>query len=139
MKTVSLPSKMPKTSSGLIGMWIPRPIRDEVDLDNATEIVDRLSVLAEPTPDQADYLEVLATLIEAYERQHHEIDVSHLGPIDALRFLMDEHGMTASDLGRLLGSRQLGSAILRGRRNLSKAHVKTLAEHFHVNPGVFLE
>ena len=139
MKTVSLPSKMPKTSSGLIGMWIPRPIRDEVDLDNATEIVDRLSVLAEPTPDQADYLEVLATLIEAYERQHHEIDVSHLGPIDALRFLMDEHGMTGSDLGRLLGSRQLGSAILRERRTLSKANIKTLAGHFHVNPNVFLE
>ena len=43
--------------------------------------------------------------------------------------------MTASDLGRLLGNRTLGAAILAGRRNLSKAHIKKLAEHFKVEPG----
>lgn len=138
MKAVSLPRQMPKTSAGLIKMWVPRPVRDEVDLKNATEIVDRLAVLDDPTPDQVDYLEVLAALIEAYERQHHEIDVSHVGPVEALRFLLDEHGMNGSDLGRLLGSRQLGSAILRGRRSLSKSHIKTIAEYFNVNASLFL-
>jgi len=47
-------------------------------------------------------------------------------------------GLPASDLGRLLDSRTLGAAILNGRRALSKAHIKKLAEHFRVEPGLFL-
>jgi len=46
--------------------------------------------------------------------------------------------MTASDLGRLLGQRQLGATILRGDRKLSKTHIRRLAEHFHVDAGLFL-
>lgn len=130
---------MPKRSAGLVKMFIPRPIRDDVDLENVTEIVDRLAVLTHPTQDQLDYLEVLATLVEAYEKEHHEIDLSHLGPIDALKFLMAENGMNGSDIGRLLGSRQLGSPILQGKRGLSKTQIKRLGEYFHVNPGLFLE
>jgi antitoxin component HigA of HigAB toxin-antitoxin module len=49
-----------------------------------------------------------------------------------------EYGMTASDLGRLLGNRALGAAILSGRRSLSKAHIKKLAGHFKVEPGLLL-
>ncbi len=44
----------------------------------------------------------------------------------------------ASDLGRLLGNRSLGSLLLTGRRELSKAHVRLLAEHFKVDAGYFL-
>ena len=46
--------------------------------------------------------------------------------------------MSASDLGRLLGNRTLGAALLAGRRNLSKAHIKKLGEHFKVESGLFL-
>ena len=47
--------------------------------------------------------------------------------------------MNASDLGRLLGQRQLGAKILSGDRDLSKAHIQTLAAHFGVSPAVFLK
>lgn len=46
--------------------------------------------------------------------------------------------MTASDLGNLLGSRSLGSKILRGERELSKTHLRMLAERFKVDAGLFL-
>ena len=46
--------------------------------------------------------------------------------------------MTASDLGRLLGNRTLGAAILSGQREMSKNHVKNLADHFKVDPALFL-
>ncbi len=46
--------------------------------------------------------------------------------------------MSASDLGRLLGARPLGSAILRRERQLSKANILKLADHFRVDPGLFL-
>ncbi len=63
---------------------------------------------------------------------------TRLAPLAALKFLVAEHGMTASDLGRLLGNRTTGAAILSGRRSLSKTHIKKLAGHFKVQPGLFL-
>ena len=66
------------------------------------------------------------------------MDDARIGPLVALKALLAEHGMTASDLGRLLGNRTLGAAILAGRRSLSKAHIKQLADHFKVEPGLFL-
>ena len=56
-----------------------------------------------------------------------------------LRYLMDDRRMNASDLGRLLGDRSLGPKILNGDRDLSKAHIRTLARHFHVSPAVLLD
>ena len=101
-------------------------------------LADRLAVLDRPTRDQADYLETLSLLIENYEDTHHAIDLSKLDPIGTLRFLMDQHDMNASDLGRLLGNRQIGSAILRSKRQLSKTHIQKLCEHFAVSADVFL-
>ena len=66
------------------------------------------------------------------------MDDAQIAPLDALKTLLSEHGMSASDLGRLLGNRTLGTAILSGRRALSKTHIKKLAEHFKVEPGLFL-
>jgi antitoxin component HigA of HigAB toxin-antitoxin module len=120
-------------------MMAPRTIRDDVELDSVTEIVDRLAVLHHCTKDQADYLETLSTLIAAYENARHQIDVSHLGPLETLKFLLQEHGLSGSDLGRILGQRQLGPAILRGERQLSKTHIVKLAGHFRVSPSVFLK
>jgi HTH-type transcriptional regulator / antitoxin HigA len=138
MSTTTLPRQMPKTYAELAKILLPRTLHDDVDLENVTEIVDQLAVLEHPTKDQADYLETLSTLVAAYEDVHYPIDTSHLGPLDTLKFLLAEHGLNASDLGRVLGQRQLGSAILRGDRKLSKTHIRKLAAHFGVSPGLFL-
>ena len=135
----TLPKQMPKTYLGLVKLMPPRTIHDDVDLENVTEIINRLAVLDHPTKDQADYLETLSTLTAAYETAHHPIDVSRLGPLETLKFLLKEHGLNASDLGRILGQRQLGAAILRGDRQLSKSHILKLATHFGVPPGLFLD
>jgi HTH-type transcriptional regulator / antitoxin HigA len=131
-------TEMPKTYAALVKLMPPRTIHDDVDLENVTEIIDRLAVLDHPTNDQADYLETLATLVAAYENDRHQIDVSETGPLETLKFLLQEHGLNASDLGRILGQRQLGSAILRGDRQLSKTHIAKLAAHFGVSSAVFL-
>jgi HTH-type transcriptional regulator/antitoxin HigA len=128
---------VPSTYVELMKRFPLRPINDNVDLENAMALMDRLAVLDKPTQDQADYLHVLGTLIEEYE-QNRESAIPQLSPMDALRFLMQEHGMSASDLGRLLGQRQLGSAILRDARKLSKTHILILAKHFRVRADLFL-
>ena len=129
--------RLPKTYGGLVAMLPPRPIHDEVDLANALEMIDRLAGF-DLNGDQEDYLDALSVFVEAYEAERFPMDDARLGPLDALKALLAEHGLTASDLGRLLGNRTLGAAILAGRRSLSKAHIKKLAAHFKVEPGLFL-
>ena len=138
--STTLPRKMPRDYAGLTDLFPLRPIHDESELENATEMAHRLAVIDENrlTRDQADYLEMLSTAIERYEDQRHAIDTTKLTPLDVLEFLLAEHGMSGSDLGRLLGQRTLGPAILAGRRQLSKAHIKCLADHFNVDARVLL-
>ena len=127
----------PKTYGELVALLPPRPIHDDVDLANATETIDRMAGFR-LNVDQEDYLEAISTFVEAYEAARFPLDDTQMTPLEALNTLMAEHGMNASDLGRLLGNRTLGPSILSGRRSLSKSHVKKLAEHFKVEPGLFL-
>ncbi len=129
--------QFPKTYRALVAMLPPRPIRDDVDLANASEVIDGMAGFA-LNADQEDYLEAISTFVEAYDATRFPIDDSRVTPLDALKALLAEHGMSASDLGRLLGNRTLGTPILSGRRALSKAHIKKLAEHFKVEAGLFL-
>ena len=129
--------RLPKVYAELVAMLPPRPIHDEVDLANASEMIERLAGF-DLNGDQEDYLDALSVFVEAYEAERFPMEDTRMEPLEALKALLAEHGMTASDLGRLLGNRTLGAAILAGRRSLSKAHIKKLAAHFKVEPGLFL-
>jgi HTH-type transcriptional regulator/antitoxin HigA len=112
-------------------------IRNERDYDRARAVVDGLIMREKLSKEERERMEIMLTLMEAYEAKHHEIDTSDIGPIELLRALMEDHGLTASDLGRLLGNRALGSLILNGKRELSKAHIRKLSEHFALDPSAF--
>jgi HTH-type transcriptional regulator/antitoxin HigA len=128
--------RMPKDYAGLVRMLPPRPIHDKVDLANATEILDAMAG-HDLTADQEDYLDVLSDLVQKYEAEHEAALRAESTPVERLRYLVEESGMSASDLGRLLGNRGLGSLVLRGQRQLSKAHIRILADHFRLDPGYF--
>jgi antitoxin component HigA of HigAB toxin-antitoxin module len=119
---------------------MPRPIRTERQLEKATQLAFRLSEAAESrrlNRDESDYLEVLLLLIERYEESRHSIRGLKV-PLDRLKALVENAGLSASDLGRMLGNRALGGKLLSGERELSKAHIRRLADHFRVEPGFFL-
>jgi antitoxin component HigA of HigAB toxin-antitoxin module len=116
-----------------------RPIHNDKDLESAMVMTDRLAVLERRTKDQGDYLEALATLIEKYESERHEIKTSDLDPVETLKHLMADRGMSAAELGRVLGHRSLGYAILGRTRRMSPSTISKLAKHFHVGPGVFMK
>jgi len=129
---------VPKDYAGLCGLCLPRPIRDQVDLDNVMEITDTMAG-HELTPDQEDYFDLLCRLIEDYESEHARQNCPKGGHLDALRHLLDEHQMSASDLARLLGvHRTLGAMILRGERQLTLGHVRKLAQRFGVSTDLFI-
>ncbi|HUB24463.1 MAG TPA: helix-turn-helix domain-containing protein [Tepidisphaeraceae bacterium] len=76
-------------------------------------------------------------MIQKYETRHHAISAA-AKPLQTLRQMLKEKGMNASDLSRLLGHRPLGSAILRGERQLSKANILALARFFKVSTDLFM-
>lgn len=129
--------EMPRSFSGLCRLRPPRPIHDEIDYANAMKVLDRL-VGHKLNKDQLDFVEVMTTLVSAYEDEHHAIDTSDISGLDALKYMLEQNGMSASDLGELLGNRSLGSKILRGERELSKSHLRKLAHRFKVDAGLFL-
>src|ERR1035437_5171517 len=104
---------VPATFRELVRMHEPRPIRDEAEFDAAIRIVQKMAGHS-LNRDQDDYLNVLTTLIQAYDQAHHALRMSKMSPLEALRFLMEEHGLSASDVGRVIGNRALGPKILRG-------------------------
>lgn len=128
---------IPATYEQLTRLLMPRPIHDDVDYRNALEVLEAMAGF-EMNADQQDFFEAVSTFVERYEADHHAIELQGLSPTDILRRLMEEHGMSESDLGRLLGDRSLGHRILSGDRELSKAHIRTLAEHFALSPAVLL-
>lgn len=130
---------LPGRFADLVAILAPRAVRDEVDYDNMIEMIDRLTSIPRLTKGQQEYLETMSVLVEAYERDHHSIETGDLVPRDILARLCEEHGMTASALGELLGNRSLGSKLLRGERELSKAHIRMLADRFRISADVLLD
>jgi antitoxin component HigA of HigAB toxin-antitoxin module len=127
----------PKTYRELCGLLMPRKVHDDAELEAAQEIIDALAILPTRTADQADYLETMAELVEAYEEQ--TVKFTRRSGLETLKFLLTENDLTASDLSRLLGTDiSLGYRILDGERNLTTKHIKKLAQRFHVGPEVFL-
>ena len=139
MKTGALThDDIPETYAALAGLHMPRPLHDDVDYRNALAVLDAMAGF-EMNADQEDYFEAVATFVEKYEAERHAIAGRDLTAVELIRSLMEEHGMSESDLGRLLGDRSLGHRILTGERDLSKAHIRILAEHFSLNPAALLK
>lgn len=80
-------------------------------------------------------LDTLGTLIQAYEETYYPIP--NATGVEVLRFLMDEHGLTQSDLPEV-GSQGVVSEILSGKRELNVRQIRYLAQRFKVSTAVFL-
>ncbi len=83
----------------------------------------------------APVMETIGNLIENYEAQEYKIKES--SPIEALKYLMQEHGLKQSDL-KEIGSQGVVSEILTGKRTLNIEQVKKISNKFHVSPLVFI-
>ncbi len=123
-----------------------RPIRSHAEYDRAVEVLGDLVGRADAglTRGESDYTDVLSGLVHQYDQQHASIlkdlgiSGGKISPIEALKCLMEEHGMNTISLGKLVGGSGQASLVLRGKRELSKANIRTLARRFNVSPALFL-
>lgn len=116
-----------------------RPIQTAEEHVAAQAILDRLIGRPDWTGGQIDYLAGLARFVEDYEQEHYAAQFPKLSPIEILKHLLEENDMTTSDLGQVLGSRGLASEVLNGKRGLSKALIRKLADRFAVDAALFLK
>jgi HTH-type transcriptional regulator / antitoxin HigA len=112
-----------------------RPIRDEADYEAALAEVEQLWGAPAGTAD-GDRLDVLATLIDAYEAVHHPMDPPD--PIDAIRFRMEQQGLSRKDLEGLIGSRTRVAEVLNRRRGLSINMIRRLHDHLGISAEVLI-
>ncbi len=131
---------IPKTYRELCQLYLPRPIRDDQEDSEATEMMNALAIFAKLNREQQDYLDVLTEFVDAYDKaKMKSASWPKVTGLDILKHLVAEHGMSPADLSRVLGaSRNLGAMILRGERNLTLAHVRKVAKHFKVSPELFI-
>ena len=97
-----------------------KPIRTQDDHRRAVVRIEKL-LAAKPGTPEFDELDVLATLVDAYEREHHAIEPP--SPIEAIRFRMEQGQFTRADLVELLGSSAKATEVLNKKRSLSKAMI----------------
>jgi len=129
---------VPPSYEALQAFFPLRPLRSASDYDRAVEVAGSLAGHA-LNPEQDDYLGTLGALILAYEDQNQPFEIPYISGLDALKGLLRDHGMNASDLSRLLGAhRSLGSKILHGERSLTVQHLRILTEYFKVSADLFL-
>jgi HTH-type transcriptional regulator/antitoxin HigA len=112
-----------------------RPIRTEADYNAALEEVSALWGAASGTP-EGDRLDVLATLIDAYEAKHHAMDPPD--PVEAIKFRMEQQGMTRRDLEEIIGTRTRIAEVLNRKRSLSIGMIRRLHDRLGISADVLI-
>lgn len=113
-----------------------RPIRTDVDYDAALAEAARL-MTAEAGTQEGDRLDVLATLIEAYEAKHWPIGSPD--PIDAIKVRMEERNLKARDLEPMIGSRGRVSEVLSHKRALTLPMIRRLAKGLGLRADILIQ
>ena len=112
-----------------------KPIRNKLDYERTLREVERL-MESKPGTAEEDRLDVLATLVEAYESKHFPIDPPD--PIEAIRFRLEQHGLDTRALVGVIGGRGRVYEVMQGKRALSLEMIRRLHERFGIPAEVLI-
>ena len=112
-----------------------RPIRSEADYDRALRRVERLWDSPKGSA-RSDELDILATLIEAYERRHYPVDLP--SPIEAIKFRLEQQGKDTRALIGVIGQRSRVHEVMLGKRTLSLNMIRNLHQKFDIPAEVLI-
>ena len=112
-----------------------KPIRTKKDYEAALVELEKLWGSKSGTT-AGDRLDVIATLIDAYEAEHFPMEPPN--PIEAIKFRMEQQGLTRKDLEPLIGTRTRVAEVLNGRRSLSIAMIRRLNDKLGISAEVLI-
>ncbi len=113
-----------------------KPIRTEADYDRALRRVEELWDSAEASTER-DEVDILTTLIEAYEREHYPIDLPD--PVEAIKFRLEQTGKNSRALIGIIGQRTRVYEVMRGKRPLSLNMIRNLHEKLDIPADVLIQ
>ncbi len=113
-----------------------KPIKTEKDYEEALAEIERLFD-ARPGTIEADRLEILTTLVEAYENQHYPIPLPD--PVEAIKYFLESRGLTRRDLEMYLGGRSRVSEIMNRKRSLSLEMIRRLHDGLGLPAEVLIQ
>jgi HTH-type transcriptional regulator/antitoxin HigA len=114
--------------SGFIFMNI-KPIKTDTDYRAALKDIENL-MMAEPNTAEGERLDVLVTLVEAYERKHYPLDLPDA--VEAIKFEMEQKGLNAKDLEPMIGKRNRVYEVLNRKRSLTMAMIWRLHQQLGI-------
>jgi HTH-type transcriptional regulator / antitoxin HigA len=112
-----------------------KPIRTKADYEASLAEIERLWGARRGTR-RGDRLDILATLIDAYESERYPMDPPD--PIEAIKFRMEQQGLSRKDLAEILGSRTRVAEVLNRRRGLSINMIRRLHEKLGISVDVLI-
>lgn len=112
-----------------------KPIKTEADHEAALREIERLWGAEEGTT-ESDRLEILTTLVEAYEEAHFPMDMPD--PIDAIKFRLEQQGDDKKALIGIIGNRTRVYEVLRGDRALSLTMIRQLNQHLNIPAEILI-
>jgi HTH-type transcriptional regulator/antitoxin HigA len=120
----------------LLGRTLPHVIRTDEECERLTNELERLDERERLSPEESELAELLTVLIDQYEERRYPIRKA--SPRQTLKHLMEARNLTQKDLWKLFGSKGITSEVFHGKRSISKAQARKLAEFFHVGVELFV-
>ena len=123
----------------LLANTVPGIIIDDEEYERTEAVFNCLVDKGEDklSPEETRLFGLLANLLEEYERRTLPA-ITGIAPADALRFLMEENDLKQADIEDVFGSQAVVSKVLNGKRSISKAQAKRLAEKFRITVETFI-
>jgi len=112
-----------------------KPIRSKAQYERALAEMERLWGSKSGTP-KGDRLDVLATLIDAYEAEHYPMDPPD--PVEAIKFRMEQQGLTRKDLEPIIGTRTRVAEVLNRKRSLSIGMIRRLHARLGISADILI-
>lgn len=112
-----------------------RPIKSEADYRATLREIESLMGSKADTP-EGDRLDVLVTLVQAYEARHYPMD--YPDPVEAIKFRMEQQGLTVDDLVPAIGRSNRVYEVLNGKRRLSVGMIRRLHRQFDIPADVLI-
>ena len=125
-----------KTYGQLLGRTLPHVIHTDEECERLTNELLRLDELDSPSPEEKELAELLTVLIDEYEERRYPIPKA--SPQRTLQHLMEARNLSQKDLWKVFGSKGITSEVFHGKRSISKAQAKKLADYFHVSAELFI-
>lgn len=120
----------------LVRQFPLRPIRSDLELDEAVKVIDSLLSRRSLIPDEEDYLDVLGDLVKRYESNTHPM--APVSDSEMLSHLIEAKGVSQTEISETTGiAVSTICEILAGKRSLNRSHIGKLARYFKVSPEVF--